>query len=224
MARINNNSSTPVLEAFESVDHSGCWSSIESRFSRVEPGPTEFPMALPPMYLRRTTLGSEHFVTVGLAAHFRDYGSRTSRLVSLNTEALSTIKSSYEGLISRLKSPHVFWSGAHPVNLDPAAQVRAGIPSTAHSFLFSYPLVHDKRTAWELHRFADDPVMAFLRNGGFVYADVKGNIVAINALTFAQTVALNNVDTPLTLRTGPVASVWSCRDSVRGTASLFESS
>ena len=52
VATINNEMKTPVLEAFETIDRTGRWSLISSRFGYTLPDYTEFPRSLAPSVLK----------------------------------------------------------------------------------------------------------------------------------------------------------------------------
>ena len=62
VARINNNHEVPQLAAFESVDTSGNWKHISSRFAGIEPEPADFPNKLMPLHVMPVAALKDQFV------------------------------------------------------------------------------------------------------------------------------------------------------------------
>jgi len=76
-----------------------------------------------------------------------------------------------------------YLSPLHAVNLSDDARVRAGIPSAARYFMFSYPVRITIGDCVARAPRSADPDLAFLRNGGYVYLDESmKSIVCMNAI------------------------------------------
>ena len=66
VATINNETAVPILEAFETIDRTGRWSLISSRFGYTLPDYNEFPQSLAPSVLKDANVdGQDLFLDAG---------------------------------------------------------------------------------------------------------------------------------------------------------------
>ena len=80
VARINNNTATPKLNAFESVDTSGDWNAIGNFFARTQPAKAEFPARLAPLHVG-TVHGLREFLSFDMITQGKlDCGTFDTRL------------------------------------------------------------------------------------------------------------------------------------------------
>ena len=62
VATINNETRVPILEAFETIDRTGRWSLISSRFGYTVPDYNEFPQSLAPSVLKDPKVDGDDLV------------------------------------------------------------------------------------------------------------------------------------------------------------------
>jgi len=76
-----------------------------------------------------------------------------------------------------------YFSPLHAVNISDETKEKIGIPTAAKYFMFSYPVHVQVGAIVKEISGADDPDMAFLVNGGYVYLDAdKSKIIHMNAI------------------------------------------
>eukprot|EP00301_Raphidiophrys_heterophryoidea_P022329 c6513_g1_i2.p1 GENE.c6513_g1_i2~~c6513_g1_i2.p1 ORF type:complete len:622 (+),score=132.55 c6513_g1_i2:100-1866(+) len=165
LARIENETGTPKLTAFEMVDRSGCFALIQRQFANTHAPPASFPNSLAPLRIRRcsvlnsTTIRFTHTqsldtITSPEALHAVIDTSQCARL-SNDVERLLMIPGVCSRGVAALLEPAfrrsdslapsdmgnwgVIFSPPHPVNLDERSRATALIPNEAHAFVFCYP-------------------------------------------------------------------------------------
>jgi hypothetical protein len=62
VATINNETAVPILEAFETIDRTGRWSLISSRFGYTLPDYNEFPQSLAPSVLKDANVDGKDLI------------------------------------------------------------------------------------------------------------------------------------------------------------------
>lgn len=145
LARINNNGSTPVLEAVEVLDRSQCWTVIQKRLARAEADCADFPHFLMPLCVTpsdslrenaRLVCSScgkpdmQHFVATSLAQH------RTDLVLSVEDVDLGDFTTQVSG-----REWHLIGSPLNAVTLPTLQREEAGIPANAVFYCFIYPSV-----------------------------------------------------------------------------------
>ena len=186
VARISNDADgDPVLEAFEVVDHSGCWGAVRDRFAQTASLPSEFPQNLASRCVRPTRFadaGDSSLLSLVACAPPRLHFSPGAMALTPELEALHAASL----LSAKLVVPV---SESTLVNLDPEARAAAAIPQSAVSFAFAFGALGMAKVAAVFERAGLDsrnafkcPEVAFLVNGGWVYFDVRGRLVCANAV------------------------------------------
>lgn len=132
VARINNEGTTPVLEAFEVVDHSRSWNAIAKRFAKKRTLPSTFPASLRPMYLSVSSLTHEDF-------EYDTPEEDDITCVVLRIEAVRKYVTE-NTQSSDIQALEFVWSPSSVINMDPESRDAANVPSDAHSFVYCYPV------------------------------------------------------------------------------------
>jgi len=138
IARIDNNYAVPRLAAFETVDASGSWNALKSKFAYTQAHPSEFPASLAPIWLHKFVPGHASFAWDDtLLARITTLGNKEASIVKFSAQTYAE-NDSMAKLSSFLPDPSIRVSPIFPVNLDSESRGAAGIPTDAQSFLYCY--------------------------------------------------------------------------------------
>uniref|UniRef100_A0A7S2PK64 Zeta toxin domain-containing protein n=1 Tax=Zooxanthella nutricula TaxID=1333877 RepID=A0A7S2PK64_9DINO len=188
VARINNEGCAPILKAFETINTSGSWEVVSSRFARVAPLSHEFPNALAPFALVavpegvslefRPIAGDPHYAEVDFAWQAWAQGANSASV-------RDKFRQVFPGSVKMgVTSPA-------PVTLPQYERQLAGISAEASSFNWIYPRCgmtsqrELEARGWSREE-ANHPIVHLLLRGGFRYMDAKGRTVQISAVANAD--------------------------------------
>eukprot|EP00439_Symbiodinium_sp_Y106_P023480 s3995_g2.t2 len=178
VARIKNNGPSPVLQAIDSIDHSGIWEGLRARMDTTQSmrSSVDFPQSLRPLSLTSVSSESLEF--------FRFDPS--DKLNMLFDWKRSTVKMPASELrcspLRKVRLP-----GTNE-GTDAATRKALGIDALAQECCWIYPLKLGSNTPAELvetfgHLKQDqNPVAFVLENGGFCYLNEELKIVALIAI------------------------------------------
>lgn len=227
VARIKNDSTVPVLAAFETVSLSGCWSIIKDRFGKLEKV-GEFPLSLAPLPL--AGLPPDHRkVLTGIPPnpnkpdspknHMLLLDCKRSRVKSKAVEIHSALSKVLERNLELLTSP------TFQVTLSDFARKMAGIPTDAHTFFWVYSFYDGKEThplsaknllakGLSQSDIDSDTLVQLLRFGGFCYCDKEQNVVAANAISGDKDKALLQFGPPGEVAQASYDAIesWRCQE------------
>uniref|UniRef100_A0A7S2LG65 Zeta toxin domain-containing protein n=1 Tax=Zooxanthella nutricula TaxID=1333877 RepID=A0A7S2LG65_9DINO len=184
VARISNEGAAPVLKAFETVNNSGSWELVSSRFARVAPLKHEFPNALAPFALE--------VLPGGMSVEFRETGGRRdARVLSVGGPGpeCAVLQQRLRELFP--EGPIVSLTPPMPLTLPEHDRKLAGISKEASAVGWMYP-VEDMKGPRELARLGwsrqdiEHSVIHLLIRGGFWYTDSQGRVVQVSAVTNAD--------------------------------------
>jgi len=193
VARINNDAEIPRLAAFESVDRTGAWLSIQKRFAKTQASQVEFPNRLSPLFISRAQFPTESIIlTNEMKLMLQNFSVEEGFSVEIEVEKLQAkipemkhlSKSAPDILTSTLSPPF-------PVNADSDTRLLAEVPGDAFSFAYCYGVANfGAMLKGRVSVMNASPACSFLMNGGFVYFDLKQEIVGI---TCVRAVPTNNL-------------------------------
>ncbi|CAE7655269.1 unnamed protein product [Symbiodinium sp. CCMP2592] len=178
VARIKNNGPSPVLQAIDSIDHSGIWEGLRARMDTTQSmrSSVDFPQSLRPLSLTSVSSESLEF--------FRFDPS--DKLKMLFDWKRSTVKMPPSELrcspLRKVRLPGT------KEGTDDATRKALGIDALAQECCWIYPLKLGSNTPAELvetfrHLKQDqNPVAFVLENGGFCYLNEELKIVALIAI------------------------------------------
>ncbi|CAE7195005.1 unnamed protein product [Symbiodinium sp. CCMP2456] len=179
VARIKNNGPSPVLQAVDSIDHSGIWEGLRARMDTTQSmrSSVDFPQSLRPLSL--TSISSESLEL------FR-FDPSDKRKMFFDWKR-STVKMPPSELrcspLRKVRLP-----ATNEGKDDSATRKALGIDAFAQECCWIYPLKLGSNAAPELvetfgHLKQDqNPVAFVLENGGFCYLNEESKIVAIIAV------------------------------------------
>mmetsp|Transcript_27734 Transcript_27734/g.45136 ORF Transcript_27734/g.45136 Transcript_27734/m.45136 type:complete len:430 (+) Transcript_27734:199-1488(+) len=172
IARIDN-STTPTLRSFEVVDRSGNWGRVQ-QYAANTSAINMFPNYLSPMSVLPTEVNNCMWRIV----------DKDKREIEITVAATDPV------LQKRLGHLRLQLSPESPVTFNVSSRRVALIPAEASSFAFIYPSTVLK----ERFRSMEDSVQQgvssvavahIYQNGGFVYYDRKGRVIAVTMLVSA---------------------------------------
>ncbi|KAL1507417.1 hypothetical protein AB1Y20_008258 [Prymnesium parvum] len=165
VARISNETSTPVLEAYIRINASRDWGLVQAQFAQPEMG--TFPNSLAPLALVQVDLDDS------ATPLFTD-ANATRAVVNLDHPSLANLRGA-------VRSAKLALSPRSPITLHPEARAAAGVPECAASFAFAYPAA----ISWGLLEEGVDLSHAacnVLTAGAFVFFDARGGICGVCAV------------------------------------------
>jgi len=178
VARIKNNGPSPVLQAVDSIDHSGIWEGLRARMDTTQSmrSSVDFPQSLRPLSLTGVSSESLEF--------FRFDADKRNMLFDWKR---STVKMDPSELrcspLRKVRLP-----ATNKGEDDSATRKALGIDGYAQECCWIYPLKLGSDAGAELvetfgHLKQDqNPVAFVLQNGGFCYLNEESKIVALIAI------------------------------------------
>ncbi|CAE7242067.1 unnamed protein product [Symbiodinium natans] len=184
VARIKNNGPSPVLQAIDSIDHSGIWEGLRARMDTTQSMRTsvDFPQSLRPLSL--TSVSSESLELFRL-----DRSEKLKVLFSWPRSAATSASTAPAELrCSPLRPLHLPAAPAPDKAKGPEDDVATrnalGIDLQAQECCWIYPLRLRDATPAEFGRLKQEqnPLAFVLENGGFCYLNEESKIVALTAI------------------------------------------
>eukprot|EP00301_Raphidiophrys_heterophryoidea_P004075 c11801_g2_i2.p1 GENE.c11801_g2_i2~~c11801_g2_i2.p1 ORF type:complete len:641 (-),score=130.81 c11801_g2_i2:98-2020(-) len=207
LARINNDSYPPKLEAFEVIDRSGSFSLIRNQFAAAQPPPNRFPQSLAPLTLRPCAENMSCHVSA------QSHSSLVvSKFIFDEFPSLKPLQSELCDGDNGRRGWIVHCGPKYAVTVGQKGREEVMIPIEARAFAWIYPSAaprqHTKVASRSQIRrpnsnaqseaFVDpfdevalddisgldkcDPIVCLALNGGFVYFDASDKVVRVNAI------------------------------------------
>lgn len=186
VVRINNDGQIPVLLAFETVDVTGHWETVQKQFADMPDNVIEFPHALSPLVLAAQL--EEHIrffrhgnfpkalrLELGLTANA---GGNGLSVTEASQKMYDKLKATLATTIEFSTSPPC------DVTLPAATRHSCGIPLDATSFVWVYPFMRSKmlRSAGFSEEEIGGRFMQLFQRGGFCYFGAKGEVLKVNTV------------------------------------------
>eukprot|EP00298_Acanthocystis_sp_HF-20_P013198 c20253_g2_i3.p1 GENE.c20253_g2_i3~~c20253_g2_i3.p1 ORF type:complete len:619 (-),score=226.48 c20253_g2_i3:100-1911(-) len=182
VARINNEGSTPKLEAFERIDRTGDFNILSSQFAKTFHSPYKFPDSLAPMRVQNAHISKDHFEIFPV----NDFQKQKQK-VKFHSSLFELFPENDRVPFKTIDIPETYFSNRSQLNIGPELAAQLLIPVESHYFAWCSPAItRDKFeslfTQIDLQYIPINPALALLIHGGFAYFDGEHNFLNFNAI------------------------------------------